>query len=246
MRSAKVQLIRAFEGHGVERYEKFGRGCQIFPRHNVLVTVPLVAAISLDSKNKSRRVVMKPKRKREPILAPHWDDMDLPMTDGNPVDERIIPNYCALFYAKTARFSLVNIPGLNSPRLVLYQLIVGCEVAFWLVLLLGLVARYLLHREALSRWLLLSLPAIDVLLMVFTALDLRAGTTATTAHGLAAVYVGFTIAFGSISVRWVDTHFAYRFASGLRRPKHLRDGRQFGSTLSFGCAVSQHGSLRSR
>ena len=101
-----------------------------------------------------------------------------------------------------------------TQSLVLYLLIVGCEVAFWLVLLLGLVARYLLHREALSRWLLLSLPAIDVLLMVFTALDLRAGTTATTAHGLAAVYVGFTIAFGSISLRWADTHFAYRFASG--------------------------------
>lgn len=101
-----------------------------------------------------------------------------------------------------------------TQSLVLYLLIVGCEVAFWVVLLFSLIARYLLYREALSRWLLLSLPAIDVLLMVFTALDLRAGTTATTAHGLAAVYVGFTIAFGSIAVRWADRHFAYRFASG--------------------------------
>ena len=101
-----------------------------------------------------------------------------------------------------------------TPSLVLYLLIIGCEVAFWLVLLLGLVARYLLHREALSRWFLLSLPVIDILLIVFTALDLRSGTTATTAHGLAAVYVGFTIAFGSIVVRWADMHFAHRFASG--------------------------------
>lgn len=100
-----------------------------------------------------------------------------------------------------------------TQSLVLYLVIVGCEIAFWLVLLLGLVARYLLGREALSRWLLLSLPVIDVLLMVFTALDLRAGTMATTAHGLAAVYVGFTITFGSIAVRWADTHFAHRFAS---------------------------------
>ncbi len=99
-----------------------------------------------------------------------------------------------------------------SQSLVLYLLIVGCEVAFWLILLLSLVARYLLRRETLSRWLLLSLPVTDVLLLVFTALDLSAGTTATTAHGLAAVYVGFTIAFGSITVRWADAHFAYRFA----------------------------------
>ena len=97
---------------------------------------------------------------------------------------------------------------------VLYLLIVGCEVAFWVVLLLSLVARYLLHRGALSQWLLLSLPVIDVLLLVFTGLDLSAGTTATFAHGLAAVYVGFTIAFGSIAVRWADAHFAHRFASG--------------------------------
>ncbi len=102
---------------------------------------------------------------------------------------------------------------------LLYLLIVGCEVAFWLVLLLSLAARYLLRREPLSRWLLLSLPLIDVLLLVFTALDLSAGTTATLAHGLAAVYVGFTVAFGSVAVRWADAHFAHLFASGPAPPK---------------------------
>lgn len=102
---------------------------------------------------------------------------------------------------------------------VLYLLIVGCEVAFWVVLLLALAVRYWLHREALSRWLLFSLPVIDILLLVFTGVDLNAGTTATFAHGLAAVYVGFTIAFGSIAVRWADAHFAHRFASGPVPPK---------------------------
>jgi hypothetical protein len=97
---------------------------------------------------------------------------------------------------------------------VLYALIVACEVAFWLVLLLGLVLRYLVRWQGPSQWVLLSLPLIDVLLLIFTGLDLRAGTTPTIAHGLAAVYVGFTIAFGSIAVRWADAHFAYRFASG--------------------------------
>jgi len=103
---------------------------------------------------------------------------------------------------------------MGSQSLVLYVLIVSCEAAFWVVLLLSLVVRYVLHREAQSRWLLLLLPLIDVLLLVFTALDLKAGTTATMAHGLAAVYVGFTIAFGSIMVQWADARFAHRFASG--------------------------------
>jgi hypothetical protein len=103
---------------------------------------------------------------------------------------------------------------MSTDAYLLYFLIVGCEVAFWLVLFISLAVRYPLRREALSRWLLLSLPLIDILLLVFTALDLRAGTTATSAHGLAAVYVGFTVAFGPIAIRWADAHFAYRFASG--------------------------------
>lgn len=105
-------------------------------------------------------------------------------------------------------------PNLHSESSALYLLIVGCEVAFWVVLLIGLAFRYLLNRPAASRWLLVSLPVIDVLLLLFTALDLETGRTATAAHGLAAAYVGFTIAFGSIVVRWADERFAYRFASG--------------------------------
>jgi hypothetical protein len=98
--------------------------------------------------------------------------------------------------------------------MLLYILIVGCEVAFWVVLLLSLSLRYLLHKEAVSRWLLRSLPLIDLLLLAFTAIDLKAGTPATFAHGLAAAYVGFTVAFGSLAIRWADAHFAHRFASG--------------------------------
>ena len=73
---------------------------ELFPRHNVLVTVPLFAAISFGPHNKRRPVVIKPKRKREPILAPHRDAMNPSMTHGNLADNRIIRNYCALFYAQ--------------------------------------------------------------------------------------------------------------------------------------------------
>ncbi len=96
----------------------------------------------------------------------------------------------------------------------LYWLIVGCETSFWLLLVLALAARYLLQRNQLSRALLFSLPAVDLLLLAFTALDLQAGTPATFAHGLATAYVGFTVAFGSVVVAWADQRFAHRFAGG--------------------------------
>lgn len=97
---------------------------------------------------------------------------------------------------------------------LLYALIVACEVGFWVILLLALALRYLLRHEPLSRALLLCLPLIDVLLLVFTAMDLRWGATATFAHGLAAAYVGFTVAFGGLAVKWADAHFAHLFAAG--------------------------------
>jgi len=104
--------------------------------------------------------------------------------------------------------------GVPPHAAYLYWLIVACEAAFWLVLVLALAARYLLRRDRLSRALLLSLPGVDLLLLAFTALDLRAGTVATFAHGLATAYVGFTIAFGSIIVRWADQRVAHWFKAG--------------------------------
>lgn len=97
---------------------------------------------------------------------------------------------------------------------LLYALILACEVGFWVVLLVALAVRYLLERQRLSRALLLCLPLVDLLLLAFTAMDLRRGSTATFAHGLAAAYVGFTLAFGGMAVRWADAHFAHRFAAG--------------------------------
>jgi hypothetical protein len=101
----------------------------------------------------------------------------------------------------------------------LYWLIVGCEAAFWVVLFLALAARYLLKLEGLSRLLLLSLPVVDLLLLAFTALDLKAGTPATIAHGLATAYVGFTVTFGSVAIRWADPRFAHWFAGGPPPPE---------------------------
>ena len=103
---------------------------------------------------------------------------------------------------------------MQNESYILYALIVACEVGFWVVLLAALAVRYLLRKERLSRALLLCLPLIDLALLFFTAADLRRGTTASLAHGLAAAYVGFTVAFGGMAVGWADAHFAHRFAAG--------------------------------
>jgi hypothetical protein len=95
----------------------------------------------------------------------------------------------------------------------LYWLIVGCEISFWAVLVLGLAARYLLRRKRLGSILLLALPVLDLALLGFTAVDLGSGTPASFAHGLAAAYVGYTIAFGGIAVSWADQHFAHWFTN---------------------------------
>jgi hypothetical protein len=106
----------------------------------------------------------------------------------------------------------------------LYWLIIGCEVSFWVVLFAGLAARYLLKRITLSKALLLALPVVDLILLAVTALDLRSGTTATFAHGLAAAYVGFTVAFGGIAVAWADARFAHRFMKGPAPPRPPKAG----------------------
>lgn len=103
---------------------------------------------------------------------------------------------------------------MSESSFYLYWLIVGCEAAFWVVLVSALGVRYLLKRERISRLLLYVLPAVDLLLLVFTALDLRRGVPATLAHGLATAYVGFTIAFGGVIIAWADRRFARWFANG--------------------------------
>jgi hypothetical protein len=95
-----------------------------------------------------------------------------------------------------------------------YELILACEAGFWVALLAGLACRYLLHWNRVSKICLICVPLIDIALLTFTVLDLRSGTTATFAHGLATAYVGFTVAFGPTMIAWTDQRFAHRFGGG--------------------------------
>jgi hypothetical protein len=93
-------------------------------------------------------------------------------------------------------------------------LILVCEFGLWVLLGLGLVARYLLRLRTLSTLLLAAIPLLDVVLVVAVTLDLLRGAEPRSVHGLAGVYLGFSVAFGPSIVRWADVRFAHRFAGG--------------------------------
>ena len=122
---------------------------------------------------------------------------------------------------------------------MLVAVIVGCEIGFWVLLGAGLVARYPLRRRRLGAALLVCVPLVDLVLLVATAVDLRGGATADFSHGLAAAYLGFSVAFGHSMVRWADQRFAHRFAGGpppVRPPRYgwertRHEWREWGKAL---------------
>src|ERR671911_1593543 len=128
---------------------------------------------------------------------------------------------------------------------MLIAVVVACEIGFWVVLGAGLLARYGLGRRRLGAILLACVPLVDVVLLVATVIDLGQGATADFGHGLAAAYIGFSVAFGHSMIRWADERFAHRFAGGpppTRPPKDgrarvLYEWREFGKAV-LACAIS--------
>ena len=108
---------------------------------------------------------------------------------------------------------------------MLLGVIVACEIGFCVILLAGLVARYLLRLPRLGLILLVCVPLVDLVLLVATIISLRGGETANFTHGLAAVYIGFSVAFGHGMIRWADERFAHRFAGGPPPSKPPKYGR---------------------
>jgi hypothetical protein len=112
---------------------------------------------------------------------------------------------------------------LNENPLVL--LIGACEVGFWVLLGAGLAARYLLRARRLSTVLLVLVPVLDVVLVTASLVDVAGGSPPSFTHGLAAVYLGFTVAFGHSMIRWADA----RFARWFDPPRRLRELRRLPS-----------------
>lgn len=97
---------------------------------------------------------------------------------------------------------------------MILAIIVACEIGFWVLICLGLGARYLLRRPRLGAVLLALTPLVDLVLLIAVGVDLHRGGTATFAHSLAALYLGFSVVYGHRMIRWADARFAHRFAGG--------------------------------
>ncbi|MCT2535422.1 hypothetical protein NC661_18055 [Aquibacillus koreensis] len=98
-------------------------------------------------------------------------------------------------------------------------MIVACEIGFWVVITLGFVTRYMLKRPKLGMVFLALTPVIDMLLLIITSIDLYRGATATVAHGIAAVYIGVSLAFGKSMIAWADVRFQYYILKQGQKPK---------------------------
>jgi hypothetical protein len=97
---------------------------------------------------------------------------------------------------------------------MILAIVIACEIGFWVVITLGLLARYALRWRRTGAVLLALTPVVDLVLLIATAIDLRSGATASFAHALAALYLGFSVAYGHALVRAADVRFAHRFAGG--------------------------------
>ncbi|WP_406366217.1 hypothetical protein [Streptomyces sp. NBC_01546] len=97
---------------------------------------------------------------------------------------------------------------------MIVALIIACEVGFWVLLALGLALRYLAKMPRLGAAVLLCEPLMELVLLVVTTLDLKNGAEPDWKHGLAALYIGYTVAYGHYTIKWLDGHAAHRLAGG--------------------------------
>ncbi|MFJ3501274.1 hypothetical protein [Streptomyces sp. NPDC090135] len=106
---------------------------------------------------------------------------------------------------------------------MIVTLIVVCEVGFWVLLAAGLATRYLLKMPRTGLALLLCEPLLEVLLLVVTAIDLKNGADPNWRHGIAALYIGYTVGHGHRTVKWLDGHAAHRLGGApppVRPPRY--------------------------
>ncbi|MCH6267169.1 hypothetical protein [Neobacillus citreus] len=97
-------------------------------------------------------------------------------------------------------------------------MIIACEIGFWIVILLGLVSRYILKKKKLGIFFLALTPVIDLVLLITASVDIFRGATATIAHAIAAVYIGVSLAFGKGMIEWADQRFRYYLLKEGEKP----------------------------
>lgn len=105
-----------------------------------------------------------------------------------------------------------------------------CEIAFWFVILLGLVTRYILNQQTLGLFFLALTPIIDLILIITTVVDLMNGATAEMPHAIAAVYISISLVFGKSMINWADDRFRYYVMKQGSKPYKL-DGLDYSKTM---------------
>lgn len=61
-----------------------------------------------------------------------------------------------------------------------------------------------IEKEKLGGFLLICSPIVNLILLIATVFDIKNGAVATAVHGLAAIYIGVSIAFGPQIIQWAD------------------------------------------
>ncbi|WP_435856057.1 hypothetical protein [Streptomyces physcomitrii] len=107
---------------------------------------------------------------------------------------------------------------------MIVTLVVVCEVAFWVLLAAGLAVRYPLRMPRTGLALLLCEPLLELVLLAVTAIDLKNGAEPSWEHGLAALYIGFTVGYGHYTIGRLDAYAAHRFGTGPKPVKPPRYG----------------------
>lgn len=100
-------------------------------------------------------------------------------------------------------------------------LIIGIEIAFWIVIVAGLIVRYVFQMPRLGLFFLALTPVLDLILLIAASVDLMRGAVATTAHAIAAIYIAVSIVFGKQMIRWADERFRYYIMRQGNKPSKL-------------------------
>ena len=107
---------------------------------------------------------------------------------------------------------------------MLLAVIAACEIGFWVLLVAGLVARYLLRLPKIGLVLLAGVPLVDVVMLVASVVDIQRGAEPSFKHSLAAIFIGVSVGFGHQTLKWADKWAAHYMAGAPRPVKPPKKG----------------------
>jgi hypothetical protein len=110
---------------------------------------------------------------------------------------------------------------------MLYAVIVAAEIAFWSLLIGGLLVRYALDRPRVGAALLVGAGSTSAVLLAAAAIDLAGGATAEASHVIAALVVAYTVVYAKHHVAAADRFVLRRLGRDVperpRPPKARRE-----------------------